>query len=282
MVALTRRVTFSAAHRYDLPELSPEENARLFGDCARPYGHGHDYACEVTVAGEIDPATGMVLNITDLNRLLQEQVVTPLDGEFLTRNHPFMEGRVPTTENLARAIWGRVEANLTGARLDRVRLQENERLAAECRRAEGGSMVLFTRTYEFSASHRLHSLALSETENRAIFGKCNNPNGHGHNYKLEVTVRGPVDERTGMLIDLGALDRVVNEEVVHRYDHRHLNLDLPEFRDLNPTSENLVRVIWDRLASKIDGARLHRVTIRETERNFFSIGEAEGPPPGDA
>jgi 6-pyruvoyltetrahydropterin/6-carboxytetrahydropterin synthase len=275
MVTLTRRVVFSAAHRYDLPDLSPEENARLFGACARPHGHGHDYACEVSVSGEIDPATGMVLNITDLNRLLQERVVAPLDCEFLTREHPFMEGWVPTTENLARAIWRRVEEGLKGALLTRVRLYEHERLAAECRRAEGGYMLLFTRTYEFAASHRLHSHALSDAENREIFGKCNNPNGHGHNYKLEVTVRGPVDDRTGMLVDLGALDRVVRDEVVTRYDHRHLNLDLPEFRELNPTSENLVQVIWDRLAGKIEGARLHRVTIRETERNFFSVGEGD-------
>lgn len=272
-VTLTRRVTFSAAHRYDLPDLSPEENARLFGACARPHGHGHDYACEVSVAGEIDPATGMVLNITDLNHLLQERVVAALDGEFLTREHPLLAGRIPTTENLARLIWRRVEEGLTGARLTRVRLAEMERLAAECRRAEGGPMVLLTRTYEFAASHRLHSHALSDAENRAIFGKCNNLHGHGHNYKLEVTVGGPVDERTGMLVDLGALDRVVREEVVNRYDHRHLNLDLPEFRELNPTSENLARVVWDRLTGKIEGARLHRVTIRETERNFFSVGE---------
>jgi 6-pyruvoyltetrahydropterin/6-carboxytetrahydropterin synthase len=273
MVTLTRRVAFSAAHRYDLPDLSAEENARLFGPCARPHGHGHDYACEVTVAGEIDPRSGMVLNIAELNRLLRAVVVEPLDGEFLTREHPYLEGRVPTSENLARAIWHRVEAGLARARLRRVWLQENERLAVECRRQNEGAMVLLTRTYEFSASHRLHSLALSDEENRSIFGKCNNPYGHGHNYKLEVTVRGPVDERTGMLADLDALDRVVHEEVVDRYDHRHLNMDLPEFRELNPTTENLVTVIWERLAPRLTAPRLHRVTVRETDRNFFSYGE---------
>jgi 6-pyruvoyltetrahydropterin/6-carboxytetrahydropterin synthase len=282
MVTLTRRVTFSTAHRYDLPELSPEENARLFGPCARPHGHGHDYACEVTVAGEIDPATGMVLNITDLNRLLQERIVAPLDCAFVTYDHPFMQGRVPTTENLARAIWATVEAELSGARLHRVRLQEYERLAAECRRANEGYMTLLTRVYEFCASHRLHSPVLSDEENRAIFGKCNNPHGHGHNYRLEVTVRGPVDERTGMMVDLAALDRTVREEVLTRYDHRHLNLDLPEFRELNPTTENLVKVIWDRLSPRLTAPRLHRVTVRETERNFFSYGEADASLPGDA
>jgi 6-pyruvoyltetrahydropterin/6-carboxytetrahydropterin synthase len=273
MVLLTRRVTFSAAHRYDLPDLSPEENARLYGLCARPHGHGHDYVCEVTVGGEIDPESGMVLNIADLNRLLQAVVVAPLDGEFLTREHPYLRGRVPTSENLVRLLWERVEAGLAGARMISVRLAENDWLAVECRRTNEGRMVTLTRTYEFAASHRLHSPRLSDAENRRLFGKCNNPHGHGHNYKLEVTVTGPVDERTGLMLDLAELDRVVQEEVLDRYDHRHLNLDAPEFAELNPTSENLVRVIWERLAPKIRGPRLHRVTVRETERNFFSFGE---------
>lgn len=273
MVTLTRRTTFSAAHRYDLPDLSPEENARLYGSCARPHGHGHDYVCEVTVAGEIDPVTGMVLNLTELKRLLQEAVVEPLDCEFLTRDHPYLQGRVPTAENLVRVIWERVEKGLSGARLYRVRLEENDWLAAECCQADEERMVLLTRTYEFSASHRLHSPVLSEEENAALFGKCNHPYGHGHNYKLEVTVCGPVDERTGLMVDLAALDRIVEEEVLDRYDHRHLNFDAPEFRDLNPTSENLAKVIWDRLAARLVQPRLYRVTVRETDRNSFTYSK---------
>jgi 6-pyruvoyltetrahydropterin/6-carboxytetrahydropterin synthase len=270
MVTLTRRVSFSAAHRYDLPDVSEEESARLYGLCANPNGHGHDYTCEVTVAGEIDPETGMVLNIVDLNHLLREVVVEPLDGEFLARSHPFTRGQVPTSENLVRAIWRSVEAGLTGARLQRVRLQENDWLAAECCRRSEELMVFLTRTYEFSASHRLHSLRLSDEKNQEIFGKCNNPYGHGHNYKLEVTVCGPVNERTGLMTDLRYLDQVVKEEVLDRYDHKNLNMDLPEFRELNPTSENLVKLIWERLARRVQHPPLYRVTVRETERNFFS------------
>jgi 6-pyruvoyltetrahydropterin/6-carboxytetrahydropterin synthase len=136
--------------------------------------------------------------------------------------------------------------------------------------------VLLTRSYEFSAAHRLHSPRLSEEKNHAIFGKCNNPYGHGHNYILEVTLQGDIDERTGMMVDLAYLDGIVEEHVVRRYDHKNLNMDVPEFRELNPTSENLVKVIWDRLAPYLKHPTLYRVTVRETERNTFSYyGDGE-------
>jgi 6-pyruvoyltetrahydropterin/6-carboxytetrahydropterin synthase len=286
MILLTRQVQFSAGHRYFLPDLSDAENTRLYGLCANPNGHGHDYRCEVTVGGEIDPDTGMVLNITDLKRLLHEVVVEPLDGEFLTIEHPVCRGRVPTSENLVRYVWQGVEHGLRllaarepsarTARLQRVRLAENRWLCVECLLREESPIVLLTRSYEFSAAHRLHSARLSDERNHEIFGKCNNPYGHGHNYVLEVTVQGDVDERTGMMVDLTYLDGIVEEHVVRRYDHKNLNLDVPEFMELNPTSENLVKMIWDRLAPYLKHPPLYRITVRETDRNAFSYyGGAE-------
>lgn len=280
MILLTRQVRFSAGHRYFLPGLSDEENARLYGLCANPNGHGHDYRCEVTVGGEISPETGMVLNIVDLKQLLQEVVVESLDGEFLTIEHPVCRGRVPTSENLVRYLWQGLEQGLRllverdpsaqTARLQRIRLAENRWLSVDCARKEEVPIVLLTRTYEFSAAHRLHSPRLSDEQNHEIFGKCNNPYGHGHNYVLEVTVQGDIDERTGMMVDLTYLDGVVEEHVVRRYDHKNLNLDIPEFKELNPTSENLVKVIWERLAPYLKLPSLYRITVRETERNAFS------------
>src|SRR5262245_1007686 len=250
MVFLTRRVEFSAAHRYYLPGRSDAENERLYGPCARPNGHGHDYVVDVTVCGETDPRTGLVVNIVDLKPLLAEVVVEPLDGEFLTIRHPACRGRVPTGENLVRQLWedlrGALAASPLPVTLHRVRLAEHATLRAECCTRNRHPMVLLTRTYEFSAAHRLHSPLLSEEENQELFGKCNNPYGHGHNYRIEVTVQGKVDERTGLMVDLGQLDRIVQEEVVRRYDHRNLNMDVEEFRELNPTSENLAKVIWRR------------------------------------
>jgi 6-pyruvoyltetrahydropterin/6-carboxytetrahydropterin synthase len=242
MVLLTRRVGFSAGHRYFRPELSDAENARLYGLCANPNGHGHDYRCEVTVGGPVDPATGMVMNVTDLKQLLHEVVVEPLDGEFLTIEHPVCRGRVPTSENLVLSIWHAVDGGLqtpplqdrtpSSVRLHRVTLAESRWLSVDCLRKEEIPTVFLTfltRTYEFSAAHRLHSPRLSDEKNLEIFGKCNNPYGHGHNYVLEVTLQGDVDERTGLMVDLGYLDGIVEEQVVRRFDHKNLNLDLPEF-----------------------------------------------------
>jgi 6-pyruvoyltetrahydropterin/6-carboxytetrahydropterin synthase len=130
-----------------------------------------------------------------------------------------------------------------------------------------------TRSYEFSAAHRLHSDGLSDAQNLAVFGKCNNPRGHGHNYVLEVTLRGAVDAN-GELLDAGTFDRVVVESVVDRWDHKNLNEDLDEFRGVNPTAEEIARVAWDRIRAQLarvtgGGGRvaLHRVKLRETARN---------------
>src|SRR4051812_27083570 len=108
-------------------------------------------------------------------------------------------------------------------------------------------MVYLTRRAEFSASHFYYDPALSEAENQRIFGKCANRNGHGHNYILEVTVKGEVDLRTGFVVDLKELKDIMNREVVDAMDHRHLNLEVPEFAKLIPTTENLAVVAWHRL-----------------------------------
>lgn len=135
-------------------------------------------------------------------------------------------------------------------------------------------MLTVTRAYDFSASHRLHSLHLSDTENAEIFGKCNWENGHGHNYEVEVTLAGAPNPQTGRLFPLEVLDRLVDEEVLRPFDHKHLNYDTDDFRDLNPTSENLTRVIWEKLARRLadytdNEARLYKVAVRETARNYF-------------
>src|SRR5882672_3395652 len=127
-------------------------------------------------------------------------------------------------------------------------------------------MVLLTRKIEFAASHIYHNPNFSAEENRRIFGKCNNPAGHGHNYTLEVTVEGEPDPRTGMMVDLGLLDQTVEELVVDRYDHKHLNEDIPEFKDRTPTSEVIAEEIFRRLDGKLP-AQLYRVRLHETARN---------------
>jgi 6-pyruvoyltetrahydropterin/6-carboxytetrahydropterin synthase len=127
--------------------------------------------------------------------------------------------------------------------------------------------VIVTRCVHFNAAHRLHNPALSDAENRSIFGPCNNPNYHGHNYELEISLEGEVDPTTGYVVDLGVVKRIAEETVVAALDHKNLNLDVPEFRDLNPTAENIAVVIWRKLEGRLPG-KLVRLVLRETPRNY--------------
>lgn len=136
-------------------------------------------------------------------------------------------------------------------------------------------MIRVTRRYRFAASHRLNSPRFSEQENRELYGKCNNPHGHGHDYVLEVTAAGPLDPVSGQAVQTSALDRLVTEQVLADFDHRYVNADLAEFRDLVPTSENIIRVIEGRLQRHWrevfpgEWPRLQSVRLQETRRNRF-------------
>jgi len=128
--------------------------------------------------------------------------------------------------------------------------------------------VVVTRRTHFNAAHRLFNPGWSEAENARVFGPCANPNFHGHNYNLDVSVIGEPDPDTGFVIDIKTLQDVVEERVLRRFDHRNLNLDVAEFRDLNPTAEHIVQVCWRLLAPAIPRGRLHRLVLWETERNL--------------
>jgi 6-pyruvoyltetrahydropterin/6-carboxytetrahydropterin synthase len=129
-------------------------------------------------------------------------------------------------------------------------------------------IVTVTRRLRFNAAHRVHNPDLSDEENTALYGKCNNPNWHGHNYVLEVSVTGPVDERTGYVIDLGKLKAIVEREVIDQVDHRNMNLDVPMMRGVNPTAENIVVACWRALESRVAPGRLTRLKLWETENNY--------------
>lgn len=127
-----------------------------------------------------------------------------------------------------------------------------------------------TRRMTFSAGHRLHSEALSAEENRRLYGKCDNPNGHGHNFVVEVTVSGEIDPLSGMVINLRDLKAVMAEVIEDGLDHKNLNLDVPAFKGVNPTAENIAVVLWGLLAARLPGGALHEVRLLETENNFVS------------
>ena len=131
-------------------------------------------------------------------------------------------------------------------------------------------VVEITRREEFSAAHRLHDPTLSDAENRELYGVCNNPRGHGHNYAFEVTVRGGVPPN-GMVMDLNRLMVLLREEIVSQVDHKHLNHDVPWLADVNPTAENVAVAFWNRIEARLkglEGCRLHRVRVYESRNNF--------------
>ena len=130
--------------------------------------------------------------------------------------------------------------------------------------------VTISRSAHFNAAHRLYRKDWTEEQNNAVFGKCNNPNYHGHNYELIVGITGEIDPETGYVIDIKILKDIIADEVEAPFDHKNLNLDVPEFANLNPTAENIVVVIWNRIRSRINAAHDIEVTLYETPRNFVT------------
>lgn len=257
-----RKFFFEASHRLWVSALADAENAALFGRKAGRFGHGHNYEGSLTVAGPIDAHTELVINIADLDRAIRD-VVGELDHKFLNQDVAFFAAHNPTCEWVGAYLFERLGRTVA---TERVELHEDSSTFVEYF-GEEAAMTL-TRRFSFSAAHRLESRGLSSEENMRIFGKCNNPYGHGHNYELEVTVEGRPDPVTGLVVPLGVIDAVVNREIIDPMDCRHLNEEVPEFRQMNPTSENLAVVIWNRLAGKLP-AVINRIRLWETRKSCF-------------
>lgn len=130
------------------------------------------------------------------------------------------------------------------------------------------NIVYVTRKLHFNAAHRLHNPSLTDLENQKLYGPCNNKNGHGHNYEIEVTVYGSPDPKTGYLIDLKELKNLIETRIVNECDHKHLNLDVPWLEGINPTAENLAIAFWDRIEHEIKNGKLYAIRLFETERNI--------------
>jgi len=272
-IYVTKRAEVATSHRCAHPDWDDAQNGAVYGLEARP--HGHNYLVEATVSGPVDPRTGMVTNIKDVKAALRK-VLGDYDHRDLNHDHPAFAGTVPTTERVLEKVFAALAGEIGHGRLDRVRLFESEDACYEAHHPDSPlspsrrkDTMLITRRYTFSAAHRLHSPHLSEAENREAFRECNNPNGHGHNYTLEVTVQGEVDPATGLAANHLHLDGAVRSEVVDRYHYRHLNDDLPEFADAVTTSENIVRIIWNILEKRLGEGVLYRIRLAETRDNYF-------------
>jgi 6-pyruvoyltetrahydropterin/6-carboxytetrahydropterin synthase len=264
---INRRAQFSASHRYWLPELNEAENQKQFGACSRFPGHGHNYVLYVSLAGRLD-RYGMVQNLSKVKQVIKQEVTSELDYGYLNDIWPEFKQTLPTTENIARVIWQRLAPHLP---LVNIKLFEHPQLWADY---QGNAMeATLTISTHFSAAHRLALPELSYAENVEIYGKCARPNGHGHNYHLEVSVAGEIDSRTGMLVDLGALQKAIDDYVVEPFDHTFLNQDIPYFREVVPTAENIAFHIAQILQQPIKelGAELEKVKLIESPNNSCEI-----------
>ncbi len=264
---INRRSQFSASHRYWLPELSPAENLQRFGKCTRQPGHGHNYVLNVSLSNELDPY-GMVLNLTEAKAIIHREVIDELDFSYLNDVWPEFGTTLPTTEYAARVIWQRLHSYLP---IVNIQLFETPELWADYR--GDGMEAYLTVSAHFCAAHRLALPQLSEAENQRIYGKCASPNGHGHNYQLEVSVKGQIDERTGMIVDLAALQGAIAHHVIEKFDHTFLNKDVPYFSRVVPTAENIVLRISHLLRQPITdiGATLYKVKLIESKNNSAEV-----------
>ena len=246
---------FSAARQTMSSQLSDAENEKVFGAAASPFGHGHNYRARLTLQGT--PAASATIS-RSLDSLRHE-----LDHKNLNLEVPGLTKKPITTETLARYIQQRASESF---QVNRVRLHERCDFFAEY--WSGGRFFLGLQT-PFSAAHRLKTEQLSAEENAALYGKCNNPRGHGHLYLTEATIGGEFDERSGTLTSFDAL-RAGISAALEPWQNKHLDLEMKEFSGRPSTGENIVQSLWPRFDSRLDG-RLVRLRLWETANNRFTL-----------
>jgi len=251
---------FSAARRTMSPHLSAEENARLFGPATST--HGHNYRARLTFRSERFDGKELLVRYDAIDACLRA-VRAELDHRNLNEEVIGLKDRPITTESLARYIYERVNTMMP---LNRVRLHERDDFFAE---AWGDKIVFLGLQMPFHAAHRLHAAALSDAENSKLYGKCNNPRGHGHGYLTEATEGGEYDVRSGTLCDFVALKNGIAESLDPWRD-RHLDLETEDFRDTPSTGENIVRALWPKIDNRL-GQRLVRLRLWETANNRFTL-----------
>jgi 6-pyruvoyltetrahydropterin/6-carboxytetrahydropterin synthase len=263
---LTRQVRFSIN-----PFLQADvEGANPYA--SRPAGQGLSIFFELSAGlmGDLDRSTGFVMNVLDIDETVRSLVV-PLFAKRIKTD--FREGRHIGLYELADVLKSArqiLAGKFCGAVLSELALKLNpfRKLTLDCSRAmEDYDMIYFGEKFEFAAMHRLWNDKFSDERNFALFGKCANPAGHGHNYIIEVTVKTFPEGRD---FCIGDFEKIVDDEFIKHVDHKNLNVDVSELSGINPTVENLASFAWDRLIGKFDPAKLHCVTVWETDKTSCS------------
>jgi 6-pyruvoyltetrahydropterin/6-carboxytetrahydropterin synthase len=262
MHKLVRQVRFSIN-----PFLS--EDSRGYNSFAsEPAGEGLSIFLElsVEVTGPVDPATGFVINVSEIDGNVREFAV-PVFAEQI--RHNYQEAKhigLSVIAELLRSAWDQLADKFGTARLSELSLKLNpfRKVAVDSKDLD---MVYFCEKFEFAAMHKLWNDDFSEQHNLEVFGKCANPTGHGHNYIIEVTLRMPAIRND---FRIGDFEKIVDDEFIKLVDHKNLNADVDQFGKTNPTVENIAALAWNQLIDKFDKAKLHRVTVWETDKTYCS------------
>jgi 6-pyruvoyltetrahydropterin/6-carboxytetrahydropterin synthase len=262
MVRLGRRVRFS---------INPflEQDSLGFNSYAsKPAGEGLAIFLELAVelTGPITPQTGLLVNVTDIDRIARRLAV-PVFAEQIRRH--LCRGEhvsLAAVAEILRLVHEHLADRFPGARVNKLTLKLNPFRELAMETNEPGT-IYFSEKFEFAATHKLWNDSFSNEQNRETFGKCANPSGHGHNYLVEVTVKAPADAPP---LKIGQFECIVDARLMQLLDHKNLNLDVPEFEKRIATVENLAVFAWQRLAGQFDPARLHGVTVWESDRTWCS------------
>lgn len=261
MFRLTREVRFAVNPAPDEPAITTNNG---FGGVPALRGWGRYFVLQVTLQGELNPTSQYLRNIKDIDLAVRRRGVGMVAEAIAARDSIFA---------LPKRLMEQLRPDWPGAAVRELVLFLTPFLSVSCLAGES-SMIRLNQKFEFSASHRLHNPSLSDEENRRLFGKCNNPFGHGHNYELRVTLTGQPDDN-GRLIDLPVFERLVDQAVIARLDHKNLNVEVSEFSTLIPTVENIAKVIYQMLKPKFanERAQLASVTVWETPKTWCEYGE---------
>jgi 6-pyruvoyltetrahydropterin/6-carboxytetrahydropterin synthase len=247
---LTKRLEFCSSHRYHNPHWDDAKNRAVFGPCNNVNTHGHNYLLEVTLRGNIDPVTGMIINLYDLKHILS-QVLDEFDHKNLNLDTPYFFDIIPSTENLAVTLWRILEKHQELPDLDTIRLYEDETIYAEVtadfmakdHQSSTGTSALIARRYAFSGVHQ---------------SQTGSP--QGHHYDLWIAAKGPIPVDTGQVINLQTMDQIAKTHILTRFDQRNLSED-PAFANIPVTDSTLARIIWEALRPHFHSPLLHRVSI---------------------
>jgi len=263
MFRLTREVRFAV--NLDVDSAPQPLPTNTYAGYPSLNGLGHFFALDVTFAGELDPATNFLQNIKMMDALVREKCI-PLAERAVRekRSNP---------SQLLLSMFETMKNPAPGAVLDSMKMYLSPFLSVAAVSSEI-PMTRLSQKFEFSASHRLFNPTFSDEQNLKTFGKCSNPHGHGHNYELQVTLRGRPNEK-GLLMDIPTFEKIVAENVVSRFDHKNLNVEVPEFKNSIPTVENIAATIYRILKPKlaVDGASLASVTVWETAKTWCEYSE---------